>query len=368
MCNSESNLKQATDIARSLCKTAKADVYPVEGGRNSRIYRVENNGDVYALKFFRSDKDGKKERWEAETTALELFFMNGITSTPKVIAKDRERNCVLIEWIDGEKVDEYGAKEINDIMGFIQKVHDIALCAKDHEVRRATDATLNGDDIVNQINARLDRIESSRSKYSQLDKFINENFMPVFNEVSAWSQEEYKRCGLNFNEDIEFEQRTLSIVDFGFHNILRQDNDYYFFDFEFFGWDDPAKLVADTLQHPGMNLNDEKKQALFEGFIKVFGKDEKFLSRLKLLYPLFGLKWCMIMLNPFQPGYQLLKSDGDVQRNTQLKRVQNLTKSVYESYKELPCVQANSAVTPIPLNNYQTQICFSRRFNENSRI
>ena len=94
-----------------------------------------------------------------------------------------------------------------------------------------------------------------------------------------------------------------------------------------------------------MDLNDEKKHALLAGFTKVFGKDEKFLSRLKLLYPLFGLKWCMIMLNPFQPGYQLLKSNGDTERSNQLKRVENLAKFVHESYKELPYVQCNSPIS-----------------------
>ncbi len=345
MCSAENNIEQVKIIASEMCGATDINIVGIEGGRNSRIYRIENAGKTYALKFFRSDKNGKKVRWEAETTALELFSRNEITSTPKIIAKDQGRNCVLMEWIDGEKVHEYGVKEMYDVMKFIQKVHGIALRTKDCEVRRATDATLTGNDIVNQINTRLDRIESSRSKYPQLDKFIDQNFMPIFNEVSTWAQEEYKRCGLNFDEDIAFEQRTLSIVDFGFHNILCKDDNYYFLDFEFFGWDDPVKLVADTLQHPGMNLNDEKKQALFDGFINIFGKDEKFFSRLKSLYPLFGLKWCMIMLNPFQPGYQLLKSNGDTERSKQLERVRNLTKSVYESYKELPYVQCNSRIS-----------------------
>ena len=274
---------------------------------------------------------------EAETTALRLFSENGIEATPRVVAEDKTNNCVLMEWIEGKPVDDFGINEIGELAAFIQVVDDVAEKQSGQDIRHATEACLNGSEIVRQISLRLSRLDASKDQYPELRAFIDEGFIPVFNEISDWSQKQYKHSGLNFSENISFKQQTLSLVDVGCHNVLRKDDKLYFLDFEFFGWDDPVKLVADTLQHPGMVLDEEKKQALRSSLVKIFEKDEMFVTRLKLLYPLFGLKWCMIMLNPFQPGYQLLASSADAQRDQQLKRVRNLMKSILKNPDMIQC-------------------------------
>ena len=51
-------------------------------------------------------------------------------------------------------------------------------------------------------------------------------------------------------------RRSLSPSDFGFHNaLLEADGRLTFVDFEYFGWDDPVKIVADVMLHPGMGLS-----------------------------------------------------------------------------------------------------------------
>lgn len=343
--SSKTNSEPVKDIASSLCGTTALDVFPIEAGRNSRIYRVENNGDVFALKFFRPGKEGERERFEAETSALYLFAEHGIEGTPRVIAKDKVNNCVLMEWIDGDPVENYGVKEIEALVAFVERVHDIAHQGFGQEIRRATEVCLNGSEIVRQINLRLSRLDASKSQYPQLQEFIDEEFLPAFNEIFRWSQKQYQSSGLNFYENISLQQQTLSVVDFGFHNALRKNDKFYFLDFEFFGWDDPVKLVADTLQHPAMTLDDEKKQLLFSSLAKIYERDEMFLTRLQLLYPLFGLKWCMIMLNPFLPGYKELGTKGVVEKEKQLERVRNLMKSIHKNYQEFPYGKKHSEIS-----------------------
>lgn len=345
MHNFDSNNQEVKNIASFLCKTATVDVAAVEGGRNSRIYRVKSDGQVFALKFFRPDKDGKRERFEAETAALSLFAKGGIEATPRVIAKDEPNNCVLMEWIEGERVENYSAEELKASVAFIQAVHDIACKESKQKIRRATEACLNGAEIIHQINLRLSRLDASKAEYPQLQKFISEEFLPALKEVSDWSQRQYQYLRLNFSEDISLEQQTLSVVDFGSHNTLRKENKFYFLDFEFFGWDDPVKLVADTLQHPGMPLDDDNKQMLFSSFMKIYGQDEMFGARIKLLYPLFGLKWCMIMLNPFLPGYRQLAAKGVIGKEQQLQRVRSLVKSIHQNYQEFPYDRKHSEIS-----------------------
>lgn len=90
----------------------------------------------------------------------------------------------------------------------------------------------------------------------------------------------------------------LSPSDFGFHNALKKpDGTFVFIDFEYFGWDDPAKLLADFLHHPAMNLTFKQKINFLNGFIGSELFEEEIFRRLKLIYPVVGLKWCLLILN-----------------------------------------------------------------------
>jgi len=74
-----------------------------------------------------------------------------------------------------------------------------------------------------------------------------------------------------------------------------------FLDFEYFGWDDPVKLAADFLLHPGMVLTEGQKRRFLEGVGHVFADDPEFRIRLNQHYPLYALRWAMIVLNEFLP-------------------------------------------------------------------
>jgi hypothetical protein len=74
-----------------------------------------------------------------------------------------------------------------------------------------------------------------------------------------------------------------------------------FVDFEYFGWDDPVKLMCDFLLHPGMRLSEPLKRRFVVAASQIYGADPTFASRLRLLYPLFAVRWCLILLNEFLP-------------------------------------------------------------------
>jgi hypothetical protein len=74
-----------------------------------------------------------------------------------------------------------------------------------------------------------------------------------------------------------------------------------FVDFEYFGWDDPAKTVVDFVLHPGMSLAEELKQRFTKGFLAAFADVARLADRARIVYPLYGLKWCLILLNDFLP-------------------------------------------------------------------
>jgi len=325
----------AKQVAETLSNSRINRAESVVGGRNSRIFRVETWVGDYALKFFRPDQDGTRQRFEAETAALRLYDENGLGCTPRIVAQDREKNCILMEWIDGKPIVDFGLEDIDALSDFVKAVHEIAKQKECKHIRFATEACLNGNEIVMQIKRRLERLEPASKSYQELQEFLQTDFIPAFKEITYWSEKEYKKNGMDFHQDILPDQLTLSPVDIGFQNCLRTDDQLYFLDFEFFGWDDPVKLVADTLQHPGSTLGKKDNEYLAFRLRTIFESDQQFHIRLRCLYPFFGLKWCMIMLNPFLPGYQSKLSNDPNTQNEQLMKVRSLSENVLTNYESL---------------------------------
>lgn len=320
-------------VAETLINSRVKRIDPVIGGRNSHIFRVESGVDSFMLKFFRTDPNNSRDRFEAETSALNLFKENGWGCTPRIVAKDRENNCILMEWIDGSPVVDFGLKDIEALSDFVKAVHEIAKQKERKYIRFATEACLNGNEIVMQIKRRLKRLEPASKAHQGLQEVLQTDFIPIFKEITYWSEKEYSRNGMAFHKDILPEQLTLSPVDIGFHNCLRADDKLYFLDFEFFGWDDPVKLVADTLQHPGSTLGKKNNEHLASRLRPIFDKDRQFSIRLWCLYPLFGLKWCMIMLNPFLSGYQSRLSNDLRINKEQLQKVETKITHIKKTFK-----------------------------------
>jgi hypothetical protein len=98
----------------------------------------------------------------------------------------------------------------------------------------------------------------------------------------------------------EHAHRCLAPSDFGFHNALITDNGAIkFIDFEYAGWDDPGKMVADFFCQPERPVPFD----FFEDFaqrVAFTTSDPKWHHRrFRLLLPVYRLKWCMIRLNDF---------------------------------------------------------------------
>src|SRR5258707_15893745 len=88
-------------------------------------------------------------------------------------------------------------------------------------------------------------------------------------------------AGLAFDAELPQEWRSLVPSDFGFHNSLRRpDGSLAFLDFEYFGWDDPVKLTADILLHPGKPLKPSQRTRFRQAAARLYGGDPAFSSRL----------------------------------------------------------------------------------------
>ena len=272
----------------------------VGAGRNSRVYKVCCGEAEYAAKFyFRPTADGR-DRLQVEYSGLEFLWRRGARSIAQPLRADAGAQVALFQFIRGEPVDAAGASagDVAQLISFVQELKGIKADAESRTLGPAAEAFFTVPGVLVNVRHRLARLESLPAQgpaYDALRRFLREQFAPALRVLG-------ERATVGAGGELAWEHRTLSPSDIGFHNSLRgADGRLVFLDFEYFGWDDPAKTLSDCLLHPMMRLAPERKRQLAAGFDRIFGADPGWRERVKGLYPLFALKWCMIMLNEFRP-------------------------------------------------------------------
>jgi hypothetical protein len=113
---------------------------------------------------------------------------------------------------------------------------------------------------------------------------------------------DFEAMGLNFDIELPTEARCLSPSDFGFHNALvRPSGSLCFIDFEYAGWDDPAKTVCDFFCQPAVPVPHCYLGSFVDQVADWVPDAADFRHRVGILLPVYEVKWCCIMLNEFLP-------------------------------------------------------------------
>jgi len=294
-------LAQAADVARALVGSAVELNLIQTGGRNSRIWRVRNGERTFALKQYPPRTDDPRDRLSTEIGALRLMERNRIEVVPRVLGVDADRGYALLSWIEGRDVATVEDHDIEAAVEFLAAIH--ALRATDWAASQplASEACLSGAEIERQIGARQARLGSLADE-PELFEFTEYSFRPAAAEAGREARAGLARAGLDFGRELPQEWRSLVPSDFGFHNSMRRsDGSLAFVDFEYFGWDDPVKLTADVLLHPGQVLLPRQLRRFRQAALRLYGGDRGFADRLRAYLPLFGLRWVLILLNEFIP-------------------------------------------------------------------
>ncbi|MBE9116878.1 aminoglycoside phosphotransferase family protein [Lusitaniella coriacea LEGE 07157] len=322
----------------------------VSGGKNSQVYRLRNDADEqYALKlYFRHHLD-RRNRLETEFTSLQLFEENGIKSVPKAFLRNQEQGWALYEYIEGDAIDssEIRESDINALVQFLINLKNLKKLPQCQHLSPASEACFSVSAIANNLEQRLYRLtslEEKKGQYEELECFLTKDFIPFLEQLIEWSKSRLQQSNTSFEKEINAVKRTLSPSDFGFHNALRcNDGKLVFLDFEYFGWDDPAKMISDFLLHPARILDYSLKQQFFEQIQLGFEDHKDLTKRVEIVYPLFGLKWCLIFLNEFIPEHLLRRGFADVnpmdkskRQAEQLAKSKQMLNKIASEYEQFP--------------------------------
>lgn len=308
-----------------------------KGGGNSKVYRILADNKILAVKLYPPSKDGKQDRLAIELETYRFFYRNAIDAVPLLYSFCESERWLVIDWIEGVIPSDYSLNDIEQALQFLQVISTLSVLEDAQVLPKAAEACLSLKILNCQIQHRYQLLMSFAEENTELKAFLISAFMPKFKKYREFAAHGYALHDINPDSELAHHHASLIPADFGFHNSIRDKyGKLYFFDFDYFGWDDPVKLLADILWHPKMQLQTGQKLRFVQGISDIYHSDLLFTARFHYLYPLFGLRWVLILLNEFIPAYWTNRQHAgahlnqDESKKIQLQRAQILLNNVQE--------------------------------------
>lgn len=249
----------------------------IDRGGNNRIFKLltdTNEAFVYK-EYFIDDRN----RMNREYNALEFLGGQNLSCIPHPIAKNIDQNCALYTFVEGdsENADDPKTKD-----KFDQSV-------------MTTDSFTSFVDIISfRLNKFLKHIKSTEAPNILTEFYNRVSPHKIINSRIANLKRQNTRL---FHQQIQSVDKRLSSVDFGPHNMIFGKDQVNFIDFEYFGWDDPVKIVPNLIFHEGSaSISKSTKDEILHKYISSTKLQAQVVDRLSVSLSLASLDWLSILL------------------------------------------------------------------------
>ena len=275
----------------------------LQGGINNQVFSCSVGTDQskkFVIKGYAPR--GSSDRMTAEVEFLRYAGLVAPNYVPSLLAEDEGRRCVVLEYLDGQPYVAGVSPSEQDVLQagkFFSLLNADKLLAKKYVKQSAAEGFLSLSEHLENVSKRLDRLSAAhlpvrmKSNAKALVSKIFQQLETVSNDTKILIEK-----GL-IQDQIRIDDCCVSPSDFGFHNAFRTVNGVKFFDFEFAGWDDPAKLMVDFMLQPRMPVSSSFANSFSRSVIPFCG--DKLGDRAAVLGPILRLKWLCIMLSVLRP-------------------------------------------------------------------
>jgi hypothetical protein len=281
--------------ARELGASSDA-ITKLGGGINNDVYRIETNKQKYILKVYSILHAGSRDRLRAEIEFLQ--YANSVASdfVPRLIEFDADKRAVLMEFVEGHTFSEgalLSEKQVSEAVRFFAILNQNPEVAKSILSMDAAEGFLKITDHLENVAARISTMTTSH-----LSEAMTRTAGPLLDRLKA-DYEEVKAQTIvaiargDVVNAIDPGQRYISASDFGFHNAIQTETGIKFIDFEFAGWDDPAKASLDFVLQPRVPVR-ASEMRLLECLDHELNTQSR--KRVHVLGPILHLKWLCIIL------------------------------------------------------------------------
>ena len=264
---------------------------------NNCIYELTTSTNKLILKEFLLSKNDNFSRIKNEVIFLSYANKYCGKFTPKILDFDYENNLVLYEYIDGKKLLPHDINEItiNQAINFFKDLNLYRNNVKN--ISPAKDSCKSIGSHINLINNRVESI--NKYCFNKVPNKLLLRLNVLWNKIVDKIKSDCIKLNIDISYTLSDSEICLSPSDFGFHNcLMANNNQLIFFDFEYAGWDDPAKLVGDFFSQISVPVC----QSHFEFFaneINGIFNIQNGIERINILRYAYRLKWICIVLNIF---------------------------------------------------------------------
>lgn len=304
--NHTNEIRAITDVAERMLKQKGfgrvTTVDPLAGGRNNRAFRIAGPNGQWLLKQYFSGSDNGRDRCGSEWDWLTFCWQQNVTWGPEPLLCARDENFSLLEFIAGRHLrpDEIDATHVDQATAFVSEVNRARNATAANSLADAAEACFSIRQHLECVERRIGRLRSlppTDSLEDQLQEWLNRSLAPTWQLILHQVTTEIDASELS--RELPREDRCLSPSDFGFHNALLTDSGRLrFLDFEYAGWDDPAKLVCDFFWQQDLPAPRSARPTLVSVLADQASRPQ-LEQRINVLMPVYGVKWCCLVLNEF---------------------------------------------------------------------
>lgn len=318
----EKHLYCFKNLLKKVGKCEPTDFEQVKRGGNNCVYKITTGEEAILGKVYHRDTHDSRDRFGQEVAFLKYLKSIGIKASPSLIANDPTVGIVCLDWIEGADFDSLLDSNDDYWQQCFSFLKDIQVGKNSFEASHLP----NSSEAAFSMREHLALLQNRRDYWYANNQAIPEEIRSFF---MAELDEEYKNLAKelishpDFNKELEANEKIISPSDFGLHNAkLGKDGKLAFFDFEYAGWDDPAKTIADFFTQPAFSPPMNQLPSLLSTIADILSSRnmDKLLMRLPIVFQIIRLKWSFILLNDYHPVYSkrrtLAKKDSNPVEHT----------------------------------------------------
>jgi hypothetical protein len=291
-------------ISALLARNGMTDLASAElltGGKNNKVIRlVPVRGPMQVLKvFFRSATD-TRDRLAHEFSFASYAWKQGLRALPEPIDAEPEHQCALFEHVAGGKPPYPPTHAMmGEALDFIKGLNRDRSSADAASLKPGSEACFSLSEHLALVDGRIARLRAADLE-SNARHWIEGRLLPLWNDVKGTVQAAAAAKRVDPVERLARTEQIISPSDFGFHNAIAREGigALCFHDFEYAGWDDPAKLFGDMFNQIEYPLPVDDLREVAASFLSLSSSPRDLGHRMRWLLPVYGVKWCCIALNP----------------------------------------------------------------------
>ncbi|MBM3515861.1 MAG: hypothetical protein FJX59_19420, partial [Alphaproteobacteria bacterium] len=238
-------------------RAADLRIARLSGGANNLVFLGDDGSSRLVIKSHPQLGGAGERRFRAESEFLRHANDVAADLVPRVVATDHALRAIAMEELVGTPFGDQAPPTAESVAAAARLLTQLNRDRTFARTRITLDAA-DGFQALSEHRRDIERRVNELTAEHLAGPLRTEGNSLIAGTLKAWE----KACGAldvalghgAVADELDALLRCVSPSDFGFHNAVHTTTGTRFFDFEFAGWDDPAKCLADVFLQPRISV------------------------------------------------------------------------------------------------------------------